>query len=81
MWVEYYQIGSAILKEKKLKYLVIENEDSNIIIATNIYSYIICLKGKPTCKLGVMKVHLNALSEFINKALEPYKELLMPKEE
>lgn len=81
MWVEYYQIGSAILKEKKLKYLVIENEDSNIIIATNIYSYIICLKGKPTCKLGMMKVHLNALSEFINKALEPYKELLMPKEE
>ena len=80
MWVEYYQIGSAILKEKKLKYLVIENEDSNIIIATNIYSYIICLKGKPTCKLGMMKVHLNALSEF-NKALEPYKELLMPKEE
>ena len=81
MWVEYYQIGSAILKEKKLKYLVIENEDSNIIIAINIYSYIICLKGKPTCKLGMMKVHLNALSEFINKALEPYKELLMPKEE
>ena len=81
MWLEYYQIGSAILKEKKLKYLVIENEDSNIIIATNIYSYIICLKGKPTCKLGMMKVHLNALSEFINKALEPYKELLMPKEE
>ena len=81
MWVEYYQIGSAILKEKKLKYLVIENENSNIIIATNIYSYIICLKGKPTCKLGMMKVHLNALSEFINKALEPYKELLMPKEE
>lgn len=81
MWVEYYQIGSAILKEKKLKYLVIENEDSNIIIATNIYSYIICLKGKPTCKLGMMKVHLNALSEFINKALEPYKELFMPKEE
>ena len=81
MWVEYYQIGSAILKEKKLKYLVIENEDSNIIIATNIYSYIICLKGKPTCKLGMMKVHLNALSEFINKAHEPYKELLMPKEE
>ena len=81
MWVEYYQIGSAILKEKKLKYLVIENEDSSIIIATNIYSYIICLKGKPTCKLGMMKVHLNALSEFINKALEPYKELLMPKEE
>ena len=81
MWVEYYQIGSAILKEKKLKYLVIENEDSNIIIATNIYSYLICLKGKPTCKLGMMKVHLNALSEFINKALEPYKELLMPKEE
>ena len=55
--------------------------NSNIIIATNIYSYIICLKGKPTWKLGMMKVHLNALSEFINKALEPYKELLMPKEE
>ena len=80
MWVEYFQVGSAILKENKLKYLIIENEDSNII-ATNIYSYIICLKGKTTCRMGMMKVHLNVLSEFLNKALEPYKELLMPKEE
>ena len=31
MWIEYYQIGEASLKDEKLNYLLIENEDSYII--------------------------------------------------
>lgn len=80
MWVEYFQIGSGILKEEKLKYLIIENEDSNII-STNLYNYIISLKSKPNVQLGLLKIHLKVLADFLNKTLEPYGELLAPEEE
>ena len=35
MWIEYYQIGEASLKEEKLNCLLIEN-DNSYIITTNL---------------------------------------------
>ena len=44
MWTEYEPTDESPLKDEKLKYLLIENDDSNVIM-TNIYNYIICMKA------------------------------------
>ena len=80
MWNEYYQIGKSSLKDEKLNYLLIENEDS-YIITTNIYSYIICIKSNKNMKLGMLKKHLEGLTQNLNKMLEPFKDIIIKKEE
>jgi hypothetical protein len=49
IWTEYNEIGD-ILKEEKLNYLIIENEDC-YIIATHLYGYIITIKANPSNNL------------------------------
>ena len=80
MWIEYYQIGEASLKDEKLNYLLIENEDS-YIITTNLYSYIVCMKSNKTMKLGMLKKHLEGLTQNLNKMLEPFKDIILRKDE
>ena len=75
MWIEYYQIGEA-----SLNYLLIENEDS-YIITTNLYSYIVCMKSNKTMKLGMLKKHLEGLTQNLNKMLEPFKDIILRKDE
>ena len=79
MWIEYYQIGETSLKDEKLNYLLIENEDS-YIITTNAYSYIVCIKSNKNIKLGILKKHLEGLSQNLNKMLEPFKDIILKKE-
>ena len=80
MWIEYDQIGESSLKNEKLNSLLIENEDS-YIITTNIYSYIICIKSNKNMKLGILKKHLEGLTQNLNKMLEPFKDIIIKKEE
>ena len=80
MWIEYYQIGDASLKDEKLNYLLIENEDS-YIITTYLYSYVICMKSDKKMKLGMLKKHLEGLTQNLNKMLEPFKDIILKKEE
>ena len=80
MWIEYYQIGESSLKNEKLNSLLIENEDS-YIITTNIYSYIVCIKSNKNMKLGMLKKHLEGLTQNLNKMLEPFKDIILKKEE
>ena len=80
MWIEYYQIGESSLKNEKLHSLLIENEDS-YIITTNIYSYIVCIKSNKSMKLGMLKKHLEGLTQNLNKMLEPFKDIILKKEE
>ena len=80
MWIEYDQIGESSLKNEKLNSLLIENEDS-YIITTNIYSYIICIKSNKNMKLGILKKHLEGLTQNLNKMLEPFKDIINKKEE
>ena len=80
MWIEYYQIGETSLKDEKLNYLLIENEDS-YIITTNLYSYIVCMKANKNMKLGMVKKHLEGLTQNLNKMLEPFKDIIAKKED
>ena len=80
MWIEYYQIGETSLKDEKLNYLLIENEDS-YIITTNLYSYIVCMKANKNMKLGMVKKHLEGLTQNLNKMLEPFKDIILKKED
>ena len=80
MWIEYDQIGESSLKNEKLNSLLIENEDS-YIINKNIYSYIICIKSNKNMKLGILKKHLEGLTQNLNKMLEPFKDIINKKEE
>lgn len=80
MWTEYEPTDESPLKDEKLKYLLIENDDSNVIM-TNIYNYIICMKANKDLKLGMLKKHLESLTQNLNKMLIPFKEVLEKKEE
>ena len=80
MWNEYYQIGKSSLKDEKLNYLLIENDDS-YIITTFLYSYIISMKSDKKMKLGMLKKHLEGLTQNLNKMLEPFKDIIVKKEE
>ena len=79
MWIECYQIGKSSLKNEKLNALLIENEDS-YIITTNAYSYIVCIKSNKNIKLGILKKHLEGLTQNLNKMLEPFKDIILKKE-
>ena len=79
MWIECYQIGKSSLKNEKLNALLIENEDS-YIITTNLYSYIVCMKANKNMKLGMVKKHLEGLTQNLNKMLEPFKDIILKKE-
>ena len=80
MWTEYYQIGLSPLKEEKMKFLIIENEDSHII-TTNLYDYIICMKANIIMKLGMLKKNIEGLAQNLNKMLEPIKNVIVKDDE
>ena len=80
MWSEYYQIGLSTLKEEKMKFLLIENDDSNII-TTNLYDYIICMKANTNMKLGMKKKNIEGLAQNLNKMLEPIKNIIVKNDE
>lgn len=80
MWTEYEPTDESPLKDEKLKYLLIENDDSNVIM-TNIYNYIICMKANKDLKIGMLKKHLESLTQNLNKMLIPFKEVLEKKDE
>ena len=80
MWTEYEPTDESPLKDEKLKYLLIENDDSNVIM-TNIYNYIICMKANKDLKLGMLKKHLESLTQNLNKMLIPFKEVLEKKDD
>jgi len=80
MWSEYYQIGLTSLKEEKIKFLLIENDDSNII-TTNLCDYIICMKANTNMKLGMLKKNIEGLAQNLNKMLEPIKNIIVKNEE
>ena len=79
MWIEYYQIGEASLKEEKLNCLLIEN-DNSYIITTNLYSYIVCMKSNKSIKLGMLRKNLESLTQNLNNMLEPFKDIILKKE-
>ncbi len=80
MWIEYYQIGEASLKEEKLNCLLIEN-DNSYIMTTNLYSFIVCMKSSKDVKLGMLKKNLEGLTKNLIKMLEPFKDIILKKEE
>ena len=79
MWIEYLQIGEASLKEEKLHCLLIEN-DNSYIITTNLYSFIVCMKSNKSIKLGMLRKNLESLTQNLNKMLEPFKDIILKKE-
>ena len=80
MWLEYYQIGESTLSEEKMKFLIIENDNSHII-TTNLYNYIVCMKASTSMKLGLLKKNLEGLTQNLNKMLEPIKNIIIKNEE
>ena len=80
MWIEYYQIGVSSLKDEKLNFLLIENDNSNVII-TNLYSYIICIMANKNMGLGMLKKNLEGLTQNLKIMLEPFKNIIFKKDE
>ena len=80
MWLEYHQIGETSLKEEKLSFILIENDDSNVM-TTNLYNYIVCMKANKNIKLGMLRKNLESLTINLNKKLEPFKDILLKKDE
>ena len=80
MWIEYYQIGVTSLKDEKINCLLIENDNSNIM-TTNLYSYIVCMMANKNMKLGMLRKNLEGLTHNLNKMLEPFKDVILKKDE
>jgi predicted regulator of Ras-like GTPase activity (Roadblock/LC7/MglB family) len=78
IWIEYENVGNEL--EEKLNYLLIENEDGNIM-TTNIYGYILTMKAGNNIKLGTLKKHLESLAEYLNNVFKPFKEIIEKREE
>ena len=78
IWIEYENVGNEL--DEKLNYLLIENEDGNIM-TTNIYGYILTMKAGNNIKLGTLKKHLESLAEYLNNVFKPFKEIIEKREE
>ena len=80
MWLEYETLDDSSFKGEKLNYLLIENNDSNVIM-TSIYNYIICMKSNKDMQVGMLKRHLESFTNNFKKFLEPFKDILENNEE
>ena len=80
MWLEYETLDDSSFKGEKLNYLLIENNDSNVIM-TSIYNYIICMKSNKDMQIGMLKRHLESFTNNFKKFLEPFKDILENNEE
>ena len=80
MWLEYETLDDCSFKGEKLNYLLIENNDSNVIM-TSIYNYIICMKSNKDMQVGMLKRHLESFTNNFKKMLEPFKDILEKDEE
>ena len=80
MWLEYETLDDSSFKGEKLNYLLIENNDSNVIM-TSIYNYIICMKSNKDMQIGMLKRHLESFTNNFKKFLEPFKDILGNNEE
>ena len=80
MWLEYETLDDSSFKGEKLNYLLIENNDSNVIM-TSIYNYIICMKSNKDMQIGMLKRHLESFKNNFEKFLEPFKDILENNEE
>ena len=80
MWIEYYQIGETSLKNEKLNCLLIES-DKSYIMNTNLYSYIVCMIANKSIRLGMLRKNLEGLTQNLNKMLEPFKDIILKKDE
>ena len=80
MWLEYETLDDSSFKGEKLNYLLIENNDSNVIM-TSIYNYIICMKSNKDMQVGMLKRHLESFTNNFKKFLEPFKDILGNNEE
>jgi predicted regulator of Ras-like GTPase activity (Roadblock/LC7/MglB family) len=78
MWIEYYQVEETYLNQDKLNYLLIENDTSNVL-TSNLYGYIITIIANKKFKLGLLKYHLEHIVNFLSISLEPYKDVLLSK--
>ena len=80
MWLEYETLDDSSFKGEKLNFLLIENNDSNVIM-TSIYNYIICMKSNKDMQIGMLKRHLESFTNNFKKFLEPFKDILGNNEE
>jgi hypothetical protein len=80
IWTDYNEIGSQILKDERLNYLIIENEDS-YLIATHLYGYIVCLKADIKQNLGMLKIQLEAIVKFLYEKFGEFKDIISNRSE
>ena len=78
MWIEYYQVEETSLSNEKLNYLLVENENLNIL-SSNLYGYLITVIAKKTMKLGMLKFHLENIVNVLNDIFKPYKDVISAK--
>jgi len=75
IWTDYDAIGDGFLKKETLNYLIIENEDS-FSIATHLFGFIVCMKAKSSANIGLVKIHLEGITKFLQEKLKDYIHLI-----
>jgi hypothetical protein len=80
IWTDYTQVGTEMLKKENLNFLIVENEDS-ILMATKLYGYIVAIKAKIDCNVGMTKIHLESIVKFLKEKFSQFKQIIGEKEE
>ena len=75
IWTDYNELGSQIFENEKLNYLIIENDDSNIVV-TDLYGYIVAVKTNNLNNLGFIKLHLETIVKFLSDKLINFKQTI-----
>mmetsp|Transcript_38479 Transcript_38479/g.39909 ORF Transcript_38479/g.39909 Transcript_38479/m.39909 type:complete len:135 (-) Transcript_38479:33-437(-) len=78
IWSEYNEIGSSVLNEKSMNFMIIES-DSSYIISTHLYGYIIVFKAASTSCLGLMKAYIQQLSKILYEMFAPFENVISDK--
>ena len=75
IWTDYNEIGDQIFKKEKLSYLTLENEDS-IVIATDLFGYVVAVKTQNNANIGFVKVHLEAVVKSLTAKFKNFREII-----
>ena len=80
IWAEYTEIGSSVLNEKKLNFMIIDTESSNII-STHLYGYIIVFRATTNSNIATMKNYIECLSKVLYEKFSVFEDLITDKYE